>query len=163
MTITIGVPSGHQTAEITAGPGGEGSVIEVGGGQQQAAQAPACRRERQAGVEIAMEAGWPAVADPILAMPPGRPGISRPLHLIAGAAVGPHEHGWAGPGFTKPGPECDDGYRAGCAPEDAAARAGVVTIFDGSAACLTGPRHAPSVSGRQTGADGRTFHDRQHQ
>jgi hypothetical protein len=32
-------------------------VIEVDSGQQQAAQAPACRRERQAGAEIEMEAG----------------------------------------------------------------------------------------------------------
>ena len=57
MNITISVPGGHQTAEITAGPGGGGSVIEVDSGQQQAAQAPACRRERQAGAEIEMEAG----------------------------------------------------------------------------------------------------------
>jgi hypothetical protein len=56
MNITISVPGGHQTAEITAGPGGGEPVIEVGGGQQQAAQAPARRRERQADVEIEMEA-----------------------------------------------------------------------------------------------------------
>ena len=56
MNITISVPGGHQTAEITAGPGGGESVIEVGGGQQQAAQTSA-RREHQADVEIEMEAG----------------------------------------------------------------------------------------------------------
>ena len=39
MNITISVPGGHQTAEITARPGGGGSVIEVDSGQQQAAQA----------------------------------------------------------------------------------------------------------------------------
>jgi len=57
MNITISVPGGHQTAEITAGPGGGGSVIEVGGGQQQTAQTPARRRERQAVAGIEMEAG----------------------------------------------------------------------------------------------------------
>lgn len=57
MNITISVPGGHQAAEITAGPGGGGSVIEVDSCQQQAARAPARRRERQAGAEIEMEAG----------------------------------------------------------------------------------------------------------
>ena len=56
MNITISVPSGHQTAEITTGPGGGESVIEVGGGQQQTAQAPERRREHQADAEIEMEA-----------------------------------------------------------------------------------------------------------
>ena len=109
------------------------------------------------------EAGWPAAADPILAPPPGRPGTSRPPHARATAAADPHEHDWAGPRFTRPGPECDAAYRAGYAPGDAEPRARMVTICDGSAASLTGPRHAPSAPGRQTGADGRTFHDRQHQ
>jgi hypothetical protein len=53
------------------------------------------------------EAGWPAVAAPVLATPPGRLGTSRPPHVIAAAAADPHEHDWAGPGFTKPGPESD--------------------------------------------------------
>ena len=79
------------------------------------------------------------------------------------AGTGNFEAGWAGRGFTRPGPECDVGYQAGYAPADAEARAGMVTICDGSATSLTGPRRAPSVPGRQTGADGRTFHDRQHQ
>ena len=57
MNITISVPGGHQAAEITAGPGGGRSVIEVGGGQPHAAQAPAGRRERQAGAEIEIEVG----------------------------------------------------------------------------------------------------------
>jgi hypothetical protein len=57
MNITISVPGGHQTAEITAGPGSGETVIEVGGGQQQTAQAPARRREHQADAEIEMEAG----------------------------------------------------------------------------------------------------------
>jgi hypothetical protein len=162
MNITISVPCGNQTVEITAVPGGGGSVIKVDSGQQQAAQAPACRRQRQAGAESEMEAGWPAVADPILATPPGRPGTSRPPHPIAAAAADPHERDWAGPGFTKPGPEPDTGYQAGYASGDAEARVGMVTICDASAASLTGPRHVPSVPGRQTGADGRTFHDRQH-
>ena len=108
------------------------------------------------------EVDWPAVAEPILATPPGRPGTSRPPHVIAGAAADPHEHDWAGPGFTKPGPEPDAGHQARYAPGDAEARAGMVTIFDGSAGSLTGPRHAPSGPVRQTGADGRTFNDRQH-
>ena len=56
MNITSSVPGGHQTAEITARPGGGGSVIEVDSGQQQAARAPARRREHQAGAEIEIEA-----------------------------------------------------------------------------------------------------------
>jgi hypothetical protein len=93
------------------------------------------------------EVDWPAVAASILSAPPGLLGISRPPHVIAGAAADPHEHDWAGRGFTKPGPECDAGYQAGYAPGDAEVRAGMVTICDGSTASLTGPRHVPSVPG----------------
>jgi hypothetical protein len=57
MNITISVPDGQQTAEITAGPGGGESVIEMSGGQQQAPPAPARRREHQADLEIEIEAG----------------------------------------------------------------------------------------------------------
>jgi hypothetical protein len=57
MNTTISIPRGHQTAEITTGPGGGESVIEVDGGQQQAAQAPARHQEHQADAEIEMEAG----------------------------------------------------------------------------------------------------------
>ena len=49
---------------------------------------------------------WGAVADPILATPPWRP-RTRGHPVIAEAAADPHEHDWAGPGFTKPGPEPD--------------------------------------------------------
>ena len=48
---------------------------------------------------------WGAVADPILATPPWRPAALRPSRVIAEAAADPHEHDWAGPGFTRPGPE----------------------------------------------------------
>jgi hypothetical protein len=98
------------------------------------------------------EVDWTAVAAPIAAVAPWRP--------APGADT--READWAGRGFTKPGPEPDVGYRAGYAPADAEARAGMVTISDGSAASLTGPRCAPSVPARQTRADGRTLHDRQH-
>jgi hypothetical protein len=96
------------------------------------------------------EVDWPAVADPVLATPPGRLGTSRPPHVVAGAVADPHEHDWAGPGFTKPGPECDVGYQAGYAPEDTETHAGMVTISDGSAAALTGPGRAqrPWPTGR---------------
>ena len=86
---------------------------------------------------------WDAVADPILATPPWRPGTSRPPQVIAGAAADPHEHDWAGPGFTKPGPEPDTGHRAGHAPGNPEARADVTTLSDGPATSLTGRRHAP--------------------
>jgi hypothetical protein len=99
------------------------------------------------------EVDWTAVAAPIAAVAPWRP--------TPGADA--REAGWAGRGFTRPGPEPDVSYQAGYAPGDAEARVGMVTISGGSAAFLTGPRRAPSVPGRQTGADGRTFHDRQQQ
>ena len=105
---------------------------------------------------------WDAVADPILATPPWRPGTSRPPQVIAGAAADPHEHDWAGPGFTKPGPEPDTGHRAGHAPGNPEARADVITLSDGPATSLTGRRHAPCLV-RQTGAERRTPDDRQHQ
>jgi hypothetical protein len=91
---------------------------------------------------------WGAVAGPILATPPWRPGTSQPPHAMAGAAVGPHEHNWAGPGFTKPGPLPDAGPHTRCAPGNAKAPARVTTLSDGPA--------------RRIEADGRTFHDRQH-
>jgi hypothetical protein len=102
------------------------------------------------------------MADPILATPPWRPGTSRPPQVVTGAAADPHEHDWAGPGFTKPGPEPDAGHRAGYAPGKAEALADMITISDGLATSLTGRRHAPSRPGCPTGADGRTLNDRQH-
>jgi hypothetical protein len=98
------------------------------------------------------EVDWTAVAAPIAAVALWRP--------APGADV--REAGWAGRGFTRPGPEPDAGDQAGYASGDAEARAGTTSICDGSAASLTGLRRARSVPGRETGADGRTFHDRQH-
>jgi hypothetical protein len=83
------------------------------------------------------EAGWPAVADPILATPPGRPGTSRPPHVTAGTAADPHEDDWAGPGFTKPGPEPDTSQQAGYAPRRVEAAEGMTTTLDGPATSIT--------------------------
>jgi hypothetical protein len=58
---------------------------------------------------------WGAVTDPILATPPWRPKLPRGPQVVAEAGADPHEHDWAGPGFTKPGPEPDVGYQAGYA------------------------------------------------
>jgi hypothetical protein len=80
---------------------------------------------------------WGAVADPILATPPWRLGTSRRPQVIAEAAADPHEHDWAGPGFTKPGPESDAGSRAGYVLGKAEAFAGMATIFDGPATSFT--------------------------
>jgi hypothetical protein len=80
---------------------------------------------------------WDAVADPILATPPWRPRTSRPPQVIAGAAADPHEHDWAGPGFTKPGPEPHVDYQAGYAPGRVEAAAGMTTAFDGPATPIT--------------------------
>jgi hypothetical protein len=98
---------------------------------------------------------WNAVADPILATPPWRPGTSWPPQVIAGTAADPHEHDWAGPGFTKPGPEPGVGHQAGYAPGKAEALACTTTVSDGPTTSLTRPRHAPSRPIRQTGAEGR--------
>jgi len=110
------------------------------------------------------EVGWPAVADPILATPPGRAGTSRPPHVIAGAAADPHERDWAGPGFTKPGPESDVGYQAGYVLGRVEAAAGMTTAFDGPATSITdgyvnGHRQmsehlAREANGREAEADG---------
>jgi hypothetical protein len=110
------------------------------------------------------EVDWPAVAAAILATPPGRLGTSRPPHVIAGAAADPHERDWAGPGFTKPGPESDVGYQAGYAPGRAEAVAGMTTAFDGPATSITdgyvnGHRQmsehlAREANGREAEADG---------
>jgi hypothetical protein len=83
------------------------------------------------------EVDWPAVAASILATPSGRLGTSRPPHVIAGAAADPHEHDWAGPGFTKPGPEPDTGQQAGYAPGRVEAAEGMTTAFDGPATSIT--------------------------
>jgi len=109
------------------------------------------------------EVAWPAVAAPILATPAGRLGTSLPPHVIAGAAADPHEHDWAGPGFTKPGPEPDTGQQARYAPADADELADTTTISDGPTAPLTGRRYAPGRPVRRTRAEGRTRHDQQHQ
>jgi hypothetical protein len=83
------------------------------------------------------EVGLPAVADPILATPPGWPGTSRPPQVIAGTVADPYEHDWAGPGFTKPGPEPDTGQQAGYAPRRAGAAEGMTAAFDGPATSMT--------------------------
>jgi hypothetical protein len=83
------------------------------------------------------EAGRPAVAVSTLATPPGRPGTSRPPYVIAGAAADPREHDWAGPGFTKPGPEPDTGQQAGYAPMRVEAAKGMTTAFEGPATSIT--------------------------
>jgi hypothetical protein len=54
-----------------------------------------------------------AVTDPILATPLWRPKPSRQPHVVTEAAADPHKHDWAGPGFSKPGPEPDVGYHTG--------------------------------------------------
>jgi len=105
---------------------------------------------------------WGAVAGPIPATPPWRPGTSRPPHAMAGAVAGLREHDWAGPGFTKPGPGPDVGPQTRCTSGKAKAPARVTTLFDGPARSLTGRRHALSGPVRRIEADGRTFHDRQH-
>jgi hypothetical protein len=107
------------------------------------------------------EAGWPAVVASILATPPRRPGTSRPAQVVAGAAADPHEHDWAGPGFTKPGPEPDTGQQARNTPADTDELADTPTISDDPTAPLTGRRDAPSRPVRRARAEGRTRHDRQ--
>ena len=54
--------------------------------------------------ETAAAVDWAAAAAPIAAVPPWRPAAAEP---------DTHEAGWAGPGFTRPGPESEAGYRAG--------------------------------------------------
>jgi hypothetical protein len=88
-----------------------------------------------AAMQEAREVDWAAVAAPIAVVAPWRPGAEP-------GQADPHEAGWAGRGFTRPGPEPDTGYQAGYAPEDTEMHAGMVTISDGSAAALTGPRRA---------------------
>jgi hypothetical protein len=56
---------------------------------------------------------WGATADPILATPPWRLEGSRQPQVIAATEADPHKHDWAGPGFTKPGPESDACYQTG--------------------------------------------------
>jgi hypothetical protein len=73
---------------------------------------------------------WGAVTDSILATPPWRPKPLRRPQVVAEAAADPHEHDWAGPGFTKPGPEPDIGYQTGYARGKAAAVAGRTTVAD---------------------------------
>ena len=109
------------------------------------------------------EADWPAVAAPMLATPPGRLGTSRPPHVVAGAVADPHEHDWAGPGFTKPGPELNAEHQASYPPEKTEALADRATSFDGPATHFTEHRHAPSGPVRQIKAERRTPDGRQHQ
>ena len=71
-----------------------------------------------------------AVTDPILATPPRRPKPPQQPQVVAEAAADPHEHDWAGPGFTKPGPEPDVGYYTGYARGKAEAVAGMTTVAD---------------------------------
>jgi hypothetical protein len=97
---------------------------------------------------------WGTGADPILSTPLWRPETSQPPQVIAAAAADPHEHDWAGPGFTKPGPEPDTGHRAGHAPGNPEARADVTTLSDGPATSLAGRRYTPGPV-RQMGAEGR--------
>jgi hypothetical protein len=73
---------------------------------------------------------WGAVTDPILATPPWRPKPPRRPQVVAEAAADPHEHDWAGPGFTKPGPEPDVGNQTGYARGKAEAVAGITTVAD---------------------------------
>jgi hypothetical protein len=105
---------------------------------------------------------WDAVADPILATQPWRPGTPRPPQAIAGAATDPHERDWAGPGFTRPGPEPNAGYQASYPPGKTEALAGRATSLDGPATSFTGRRHAPSDPARQIEAERRASDDRQH-
>jgi hypothetical protein len=98
---------------------------------------------------------WGAVAGPILATSPWRLGTSWPPRAMAGAVADPHEHDWAGPGFTRPGPVPAAGPQTRCAPGKAKAPAGMATISDGPATSLTRRRHTPSRPVRRTGAEGR--------
>jgi hypothetical protein len=80
---------------------------------------------------------WDAIADQILATPPWQAGTSRSPQVMAEAMADPHKHDWAGPGFTKPGPESDAGYQAGYALGRVEAAAGMTTAFDGPATSFT--------------------------
>jgi hypothetical protein len=73
---------------------------------------------------------WGAVTDPILATLPWRPKPPRRLQVMAGTAADPHEHDWAGPSFTKPGPEPDVGYWTGYASGKAEAIEGMTSVAD---------------------------------
>jgi hypothetical protein len=80
---------------------------------------------------------WGAIADPILATPLWRPRASLSLQVTAEATADPHNHDWAGPGFTKPGPESNAGYQAGYALGKAEAVAGTTTTFPGLTTTFT--------------------------
>jgi hypothetical protein len=84
------------------------------------------------------EVDWPAVAEPILATPPWRPGASRSPQVMAEAMADPNNYDWAGPGFTRPGPESDVGYQAGYALGRVEAAAGMTATFDGPATSFMG-------------------------
>ena len=71
-----------------------------------------------------------AATDPILATSSRRPKPAREAQVVAEAAADPHEHDWAGPGFTKPGPEPDVGYHTGYARRKAEGVAGMTTVAD---------------------------------
>jgi hypothetical protein len=80
---------------------------------------------------------WGTVVDSILATSPWRLGAARPPQNMTEAAADPHEHDWAGPGFTRPGPEPDLGYQTGYPRGKAEAVAGMTTIFDEPATSFT--------------------------
>jgi hypothetical protein len=70
------------------------------------------------------------VTDPILATPLWRPKPSRQPHVVTETAADPHEHDWAGPGFSKPGPEPGVDYHTGRTRRKAEAVAGMTTVAD---------------------------------
>ena len=74
--------------------------------------------------------GRGAVRDPILATPLWRPNPSRQPQVVAEAAADPHERDWAGPGFTRPGPEPDVGHHTGYARGKAEGVGGMTTVAD---------------------------------
>jgi hypothetical protein len=76
--------------------------------------------------------------------------------------AGPHDRDWAGPGFTKPGPESNACYQAGYALGKADAFAGMTTISDGPCYVLHRRLHqrpprdarAPGPRGHRPGSRG---------
>jgi hypothetical protein len=83
---------------------------------------------------------------------------------MAEAMADPHKYDWAGPGFTRPGPEPDTGYQAGYAPGRVEAAEGMTTASDGPATSITDgyvnghrqmPEHlAREANGREVEGDG---------
>jgi hypothetical protein len=96
-----------------------------------------------------------ALVDPI--------GATPPWQVTAEAAAGPHQQDWAGPAFTKPEPKPHTGNQARSAPPTAEAAASMTAIPDGPATSVSEHRRAATHSARQTGTEGRTACDRQHQ